>query len=447
MSGESGLRKCILLVLLLPLIIMFFYGSRFVFPVDQYKTKLANSVDSGAITNNLIVRSPAGWGSDRGTECFALSIGLKPENLQENFLDLYPLPAKNSWQPCEGLIRFLHKDSYENQQYARYWHGYAILTQWLVLIFGFPQVHLLLWVINIILINTTFNKFRSELKNKFNKFYFIFAYILYLIGSGAAEIYSSIPHVMSSIYILLSFLIILKISKSKSKLEMAVVAFLIGGFYTFTFTLLNPQSIPVMILSWVPIILSLRKCALKETFLIQTFLLIGYSLGATFTWISKWVIVERVTNFDIWRDVTQQISLRTSQNLESLSSGVSQHLSLFENFPVPIKAIIANISAFTVNFADPRYSSLVWLILFSSSIFGIIISIFKLKLNHAHYFVIIYQLFGTIMLIFYYAILSQHSFDHATFTYRSIVFIVSGVVLVGAIAESNQGLNKSNITE
>ena len=95
---------------------------------------------------------------------------------------------------------------------------------------------------------------------------------------------------------------------------------------------------------------------------------------------------------------------------------------------------IANIATLLIHIVDPRYSSLVLILcviiftmIFISLFFKSIVKCYSKDPNYCMSIMLI-NFTGLLFLLSWYAMLTQHSFDHATYTYRSLVVWLGGLV-------------------
>ena len=112
------------------------------FPNEKYNSKLNELFNSQLIETQVTKRTPTGWLADSATECLTFGVGSqKIQQINDVFLDQWNTPI-GDYNPCKGLAmssRFLTGD-YETASYARYWHGHAVITQWLLLAIGLPNL-------------------------------------------------------------------------------------------------------------------------------------------------------------------------------------------------------------------------------------------------------------------------------------------------------------------
>jgi hypothetical protein len=157
-------------------------------------------------------------------------------------------------------------------------------------------------------------------------------------------------------------------------------------------------------------------------------------IGYFFTFVSKWFVVAAFTDYNVVTEVRNQLIHRSSQDTASLSDGVLQHLEFAKSFPAFIQSWIANISTLMIHVLDPRYSAKIvfYLVLILIAIFVLYV-FFTLLINLPSSnslvrFALLFNFLSFIFLFAWYAFLAQHSFDHATYTYRSLVFWIGGLL-------------------
>lgn len=410
------------------------YSTRLIFPNEEYNSKLTALFNSQLIETQVTKRTPTGWLADRATECLTLGVGSqKTQKATDVFLDQWNTPV-GDYNPCKGLAMgsgFVAKD-YETASYARYWHGHAIVTQWILLAIGLPNLKNLIWAINIILI--FYLGLILSLTRKKNRFALLGVSLMgpYFLFSDQAELHNSITHLYSSIALMLTCVLFLR-NYEKDSISQVRLGTILGSLYCFFLFGLSPQSIPIAIISWAGIFLIFNEVSLKIVIKKILLFLSAWIFGYLSTFITKWVIVGLLTDFPIWENARAQLIHRSSQASDALSDGVGVHLLFARDFPAFIQSWIANLSAFMIHLLDPRYSSLVLIFLvagfFTLVMIMLVVKFIKgwkindpltrnlLALNSASLF----------FLLIWYAGLAQHSYDHATYTFRSIPIWFGGI--------------------
>jgi hypothetical protein len=417
------------------------------FPSSVYNSKIKLLHSSGLITSDVTTRAPTGWLSDKGTECLSLSVGSQKINrLGDVFLDNYTNPA-NTYNPCAGIL-INSGDSTESgvaDSYARYWHGHAVITQWLVMLIGLPSLRNIIWALNIFLIIfIAIGNTERKVKYRFKGIGLSFV-LPYFLFADIADLHTSITHTYVSIFTLGTLFIFLKYFY-KRKIKQLQAGFLLGSVYCFVLYGLSPQSIPVILLSWGAISLLIDGVSAKKVIQNVLIFIYGWTIGYLLTFITKWILVSVFTNFNIWDNVRNQILYRTSQTGTNLSEGVGRHLEFAQNFPAFVQSWIVNISTLLIHIVDPRYSSLALILFFI--VFTMILILLILKSFVKCYTenpgycmnIMIINFAGLLFLLGWYAMLAQHSFDHATYTYRSLVIWLGGLIGTFVSIDNNQRL-------
>lgn len=427
--------------------VLFLYSTQNFFPAELYRSKLQTSYTYGLVEAKAIDRAPTGWGSDKATECLSLGMGLKKDlNLGDRLMNYYPSSTK-TYNPCEGLINWVqgNQGQYDFQSYARYWHGHSEIIRWLVLIFGLPIARALLWFTMFAMLFALWCILKNRLSLislKANETS-LFIIAIYAFFAGLSDLHSSMTHLLSEISILGIVLVAYKVLKSGSSSSILLSGYGLGGAYVCTSYMINPQSIPAAIFVWatIPIMVATQDTinTVKNSIRFITSLVVGYIL----VWASKWVMISMLTPYDIWSEVKMQALHRSSQSADSLSEGVSRHFTGFDEYPAFLRAIIANVGALVSKVYDPRYSTLFALgiysliILFAAILFA---RFWKQKdITHESFQslearftlnVLLIWLLSTFQVLIWYTFLPQHSFDHATYTYRSLTIPLSVLPLI-----------------
>jgi hypothetical protein len=425
--------------------ILLLYSSQFFFPANTYRESLQSAFQNDLIASNVTERTPTGWGSDKATECLSLGMGLKQiDNFNELLLNFYPGDPK-TYNPCSGLRAWTYETSteYEFSSYARYWHGHAEMIRWLVLATGIPIARSILWIVMFILIFCLWLVVQASLRkcSKRPQVIATFTVGIYAYFSGLSDLHSSMTHLLSEISILFIALLSYKILGSKPRGKIMIYGFTMGGAYVCTSYMINPQSIPVAILVWATIPIVLRTRELKKTILNSIVLISSLVVGFICLWVTKWLLIWATGSYDIWTDVRSQALHRSSHSVNSLSDGVGKHLESFRNLPAFLQAILANVAALLSKIYDPRYSSDFLLIfyLITAMSFAIFVT-WKWRTTATHFDftkfdhlangVLLIWISSLSLVMFWYIFLTQHSFDHATYTYRSLAIGISGIPMV-----------------
>ena len=411
------------------------YGTKLFFPNEQYKSKLNTLFEKQLIETQVTKRTPTGWLAGSADECLSLGVNSqRPKSFGDTFLEQYNTQV-GTYNPCGGLASstgFL-TGSYETVNYARYWHGHAVVTQWMVLAIGLPNLKNLIWGFNIILIfYLGFILSRREEKN--NSILIGVSLIgPYFMLTDQAELHNVITHQYVSVVLLLTIIFFVRNFKNSTMFQLRMGTIL-GSTYCFLLYGLNPQLLPVAVFSWAGIFLISNKYCIR--FVLKKIALFssGWFFGYLSTFVAKWVIVALMTNYPIWNEVKNQLIYRSSQNSNNLSDGVGIHLQFAKDLPSFVQSWIANFSSFLIHILDPRYSNLIFIYLVA--VICVIMFLFLFYLFKTRWFVdwplprdlLWLNSISLSFLLLWYAVLAQHSYDHATYTFRSIPIWIGGLI-------------------
>jgi hypothetical protein len=424
------------------------YSSRVVFPEEAYLSKISKMYDSGLVEADVTSRSPTGWLTDKATECLSLGVGLeKKPKFGELFLDSYANPS-TGYNPCGGLVSLSNGEtqSIKTASYSRYWHGHATITQWAIFFLGLPLLKNLIWLMNFLLIYLIFKESSLISRTKKTRIVVSIMLLTYIALSDFADIHTSITHLLTNTLLFLTVRYFLAVT-NKNSLNITQTSFVLGSIYCFILFGLNPQNIPIAILSWGLVILLTSDNELSNVLRKSILFLYGWGLGYAVTFLSKWIFVALLTDYDIFSDVKAQVNHRTSQNFSSLSEGVMQHLEFVSSLPVFLQAWGANFAALLIHVVDPRYAEKNTVIFISTALVStlgfIVFVMFRgfSSLNDKLKILVAVNFVSFALLLSWYTILAQHSFDHATYTFRSLVIWLGGFIGSGIFIY----LGKSNL--
>lgn len=454
------LGKVFLVHVLILLSALFLYSSQNLFPTELYRDKLHVAHTYGLIDANAITRAPTGWGSDKATECLSLGMGLqKSSSLGDRLLNYHP-NSTTTYNPCEGLVHWIQGDEeqYVFQSYARYWHGHSEIIRWLVLIFGLPIARSLIWLSMFVMLIALWNTLQKALSETFVRSRVLSSLIVgtYAFFAGLPDLHSSMTHILSEISVLGIALISYKVLRLGDSTRIVLVGYLLGGSYVCTSYMINPQSIPPAVLVWatIPIMFITKQISynLKKYIHLMSSLVLGFIS----VWASKWIIISILTPYNIWSEVKSQALHRSSHSADSLSEGVSRHFVGLDNYPAFLRAIVANFAALISKIYDPRYSSFLALSIYLLAILFSIVLYTRLRRQesvtkespqvlHGKFAlsVALIWLFSIFQILIWYAFLTQHSFDHATYTYRSLAISLSAMpMILATIASANRSMSQ-----
>jgi hypothetical protein len=382
-------------------------------------------------------RSPTGLGIDYGTECAALSIGLKDkstENFNQSFLkrfyDGYLVSGQNVgvFDPCSGLLQLIDLDNKgliepDLSSYARNWWGISIFIQAGILLFGLATTKIYIYIallISVLYFYILFSKFTG------NNVIGILLLFPFMFFGDFQDLHNSFPFALLTIQVFVSAILVLNLIKKNplSNNSLLFLAITLGSTYNFIFWL-NFH----LVLTFVPIVIFLVLFGRKTILEIYTkvvFFLVGYIFGFISTAVIKWVLSSLIYGGEIVETIRRALDLRLSSGSNGLNANLLDYASFFHGFPLPIKASFINIMVFASKFIDPRYASKTGLVLFYLLLLSLILllaykyKVFNIFLTTEYFAVIPIFLIPFI----YFALTPNHSFNHAVLTYRAIPLVL-----------------------
>lgn len=404
-------------------------------PTKTIVTKLSSAHETGVLKTpeNSIGRSTTGLGIDFGTECVALGMNLiqNPELMGENkvlyrFYESY-LPSasnQNQFDPCAGLLEVINrqgnKEITENlESYARNWWGISIFMQIGVALFGLASFKSYLYIIMISSGVLLYLRFSKEMNN-----YLIGLFLLapFVLTGDFQDLYNVAPYSMFTIQMFLFGIILLKTLKTKENqlLRMLMISVLFGSVYNFIFWL-NFHLIITFLPSLIYLTL-LNKVPYREIMLKITVFLTGFTSGFIVTTLIKWMLGIVIYGGDIRDQIVKALGIRLSSGQSGLNAPLLSYTSGVDFLPVPIKAIVLNFMVYASKIIDPRSTSpatigVMLLIFFAIGLYIIRNKYFTFKTLKL-YLLPASPLF--LIPLFYYALTANHSFNHATLTYRAL---------------------------
>lgn len=433
----------ILAVLLCNLLFSIVYSFSFIIPKKELINSLQQSQNTSVLKTptDSIERSTTGWGIDYGTECVALSIGLKDKvqysginKFKSRFYDSYLVSGQNNgvFDPCAGLVELINPDNPSLQDknlisYARNWWGMSIVIQILIWLVGLATAKSFLHVVMIASIGFFYFRFTKVTKDYRAGLLFIFPLILF---GDFQELHNSFPYslFLIELFIIAYFTINLIEIKKYDALKFLVFAISMGSIYNFIFWF-NFH----MVLIFVPamIFLILYRNEQMESIIYKVFtFLFGFGFGFIATAVIKWIISVAIYGNEVLETIKDALNLRLGSGTSGINQPLSQYSSDFAGLPLSLRAIVVNLMVAASKYVDPRNSSLIGILIFASLYLMIFLS-FLWKMNPIKYISVKeFSYAGIIVSIpfIYYMLTPNHSFNHAAVSYRAIP-IVFGFIL------------------
>lgn len=332
---------------------------------------------------------------DNYTDSYMLNLAISADNRypieagmmnydykSKNFIDL----AYDTEKVAQGKTENLEKSSY-----GRYWQGYQVTLRPLLMIFTYPQIRILNYVIFSLLIITILWLLAHEISIGAAC---LFGLSLLLIN------FPIVPYSMqfsTCFYIaFISMILLIKyptltISKSNTLCSF----FIIGGITSYLDFLTTPQ----LTLGLPLIVYMLTKCP-KNTWKTVIVIGIAWTLGYGLLWASKWMMGYLLTGNNILADAMQSAELRSS--------------NLYKGMEMTIPNIL--------NFIWSNMKAKGLLPLFYSCIIGMSLGIgvyFKVLKSKQTFKEYSWLLLIALITPIWFLVLRNHSIQHGWFTWRA----------------------------
>lgn len=343
---------------------------------------LVNSGDSVKIMGNPF------WKLDNFTDSWMLNITYKTDTIstfQQILLNPY---VDSEILTKEEILKELTETPFPpdgvNSHYGRYWHGYQITLKPLLLLTDYKGIR----IINTIIVFILFFIAMFLCYRRLPLIYgilLILVFCLFYLPVGPISLQFSTCFIISFIAIIIILFSFPYFSKN-NKCPMSLFFFIIGSMTSFFDLLTTP-----LITLGLPLIIYgglIKKMSIKKTIILSCFWTIGYFLF----WMTKWMMVSIFTDFDMVTEAINQIQYRSIGEVEV-------------NTVVILKKILIPIFSLLI-----ILGFLFYLYIFNSHNSSSIIQ--KIKSN-----------FNLILIAYYpiawFLLISNHSFNHIWFTYRS----------------------------
>lgn len=328
-------------------------------------------------------------------------LGANKKYINEKTGDLYQ---------TKELYGLMHGDKIEDSyEYARYWHGYLVVLRPLLAIFDYSAIRVVLAIITCICVISLL----VLLYKKVN----LISSIIFLIGLLSISICIVTQSINECLIFLVAFVssIILLLRYKKIK-HIGIFFFIVGSVSSF----IDLLTAPIVTLGIVSIVYFLllqqeENNSIKEY--IKKLFVIGISwcLGYGTTWAAKWLIVELLfENRPMISQVITQIGFRSKIPMRNGIAIINRWSVISRNLKFLSKSVIRGVILIAI-----------------ISIFGLMIIRrkqkidFKENLKNCVPYIIIFC-----FPIVWMTIITQHSYIHAFFVYRTLIISIISLLLI-----------------
>lgn len=322
-------------------------------------------------------------------------------------------------QPLESLLQYAANGSIQSPTvYPRYWHGYLVFLKPLLTVFNYSQIRIINTIILSVLLLLTLMGIHREFGKK------------NLVGFVLAIMFTFpivIPYCMQ--YCTMTYIMLIAVNtllyqgEDLYKKQKLIYFWLFVGIATAYFDFLTYPALALGVgLVIQELLLSKRfalpqKTRMKAIILSSVIWLSGYGC----MWAAKWVLAQLLTDENVITDALNQILRRTVGEVDYQGRRAN-----------PITAVAANFSCFT---------NVIFLVLIIISLVWFAVCLKKRRAN-GYKGDLNYVLISFIPIVWY-ILLTSHSFDHSSFTYRALM--VSVYALLCYAMEPKEEMQKESV--
>lgn len=299
----------------------------------------------------------------------------------------------------KNLEKITNKNVKPNEQYLRYWHGSITIIKPLLVFFNLKQI----MIINYILLSILLIKLLSILYKE-NKRLSIITLIAF-ICCYSFIVPMTLEYTWNYYIMMIISIIAIKLDKRNKPLDSL---FIISGISTSFFDFLTTDTITLtlpLILITILRINRNKKIEIKGMFKEIIKYCILWLAGYGLTWLTKWILASIVLKINAFNYVVDPLMTRVNGKVDS---------SFFYQV---LNAVLKNCSNIMIFSIFNKYK------IFILSVFSIIIFsffyLFRKEKKELHISRLIF-LIGLIPIIRF-IFLSNHSYIHSHFTYRSLL--------------------------
>lgn len=292
-------------------------------------------------------------------------------------------------------------DSLERSSYGRYWQGYQVILRPALVLFTYPQIRIINYILftTLILICTWLLYKKTTLGTAV-----LFIVSLLLIN------FPIVPYSMQfSTCFYIAFISMLAIMKypilTRSNRGLICTFFIIGGITSYLDFLTTPQ-----LTLGLPMITYMLIHKPEKSWKTVIMLSVAWATGYGLLWASKWMIAFLLTGNNILTDAIQSAELRTSNHYKGMEMTLSNI----------IKFIWSNVES--KHLKGPFFAGIVIIVIAT----GVYIKAIKSKKVFKQYS---YLLLIALIVPVWFIVLRNHSIQHGWFTWRAGLLTIFSLLL------------------
>ena len=351
----------------------------------------------------VVLLNNRGMARDNYTDSLMLGAASYDDNGKMKVLQkalLVPHDEMLSEQPLESLVAYSKSGAVQSPvTYSRYWHGYLIFLKPLLVVLSYTQIR----VFNVIALFILLCSAIYGINHKLG--------LSNVAPFGMALLFTFpivIPYCMQ--YCTMTFIMLITVNtllylgENLYKKQRLIYFWLFVGIATAYFDFLTYPTLALGTGLVVQELLLSKRCALSQKSRMKVIIQSSFTwlFGYGGMWASKWGLAQLLTSENVITDAMNQILRRTVGEVDYQGRR-----------PNPITAVAANFSC---------YTNVIFLVLIAVCLVWFVVCLRKRKA--CGYKGNLNYVWISMIPIAWYMLLTSHSFDHSSFTYRALMVSV-----------------------
>lgn len=283
-------------------------------------------------------------------------------------------------------------------KYSRYWHGYQIIVKILLLFLNYQEIRFLNMSLQILVVILIISMMKH-----LDISYLIVPYVMFYISLCPIALMMSLQ--FSAIFYVTNISCVIMMTVYKKKREIIWIIFLVSGICTSFFDLLTYPLVSLFI----PLIICLCLGGDKKFLNILKDVLwfcFSWGIGYVGMWFGKWVCGSILLNENIINDALKQIlnrtALESSQGEFTRWEVISKNLDIFNE--LPLKLLLVS-----------------FILMYIIRIIYLSFRLKKVVIKNG------YLLLFSVAPLIWYCVLTNHSYVHFWFTFRTLSISVFSI--------------------
>lgn len=314
------------------------------------------------------------------------------------------------YDPVIELKEFLDGKVTTSIEYARYWHGYIVFLRVLLLFLDIKQIRILL-ILTFIILLIIFSKLSWSKIGKINTLIIIFALIAYdylFVGYSLESSPIFLTMMISSIILL----------KRIDKIKDIYLYFLIVGCISNFVDFLTVPTITLDMLLFIYILYNQKHNQINLKQSIRIIICSGmiWGVGYGLTWLTKWILYDFIYHKELISSAFSQVLYRASSTNELVEQCTiyNRLADFFGENMLNLRffiSVMLEVIAIMYIYRKSKYN-------------------FTFRIDRRFFEETIPIIMISLIPIVWYIVLSNHTILHRHFTYRHMIIVLIGELLI-----------------